>query len=170
MTVTSIYPMIKTFAALIAALSFTLPAVARVDPGTTQLLQTLTEYGVTIEYNPSHCRGNSYQGRYTTAKVLSLCYQGTPTASDHDTVRHEAFHFLQHCATIRRGDQGITPLALNHSQRNQWVSQVLRSGTIQEIKSTYPVRAHQVELEAFAAASHYDASQLATLITKWCVK
>ena len=162
--------MLKPLAAIIAALSFTLPAVARVDPGTTQLLQTLTEYGVTIEYNPSHCRGNSYQGRYTTAKVLSLCYQGTPTASDFDTVRHEAAHFLQHCANLRRGGQGIAPLANNHTERNQWVSQVLRSGAIQEIKSTYPQTHHQVELEAFAMAHHYSANQIAKLITQWCVK
>jgi hypothetical protein len=161
--------MIKSLAAFIAAFTLTVPAVATVDPGTTRLLQTIQEYGVTIEYNPSHC-SKGYQGRYTTAKVMSLCYRGAPTASDHDTVRHEAFHFLQHCASLRRGDLGITPLAISTTKRNQWVSQVLHSGTIRDIKTTYPVRNHQVELEAFAAARHYNADQLATLITRWCIK
>jgi len=161
--------MFKPLAALIAATTLSVPAIATVDSGTPQLLQTLTEYGVTIRYNPAAC-SQGWQGQYTTAKVLSLCYSGKPTASDFDTVRHETFHFLQHCASIRRGARGIQPLAINPTQRQQWVSSVLRSGHISEIKSTYDAKFHQVELEAFAAAAHYDANQLATLVRKWCVK
>jgi len=161
--------MFKPLAALIAAVTISVPAVAKVDPGTTQLLQTLTEYGITIEYNPSHC-SNGYAGRYTTDKLMTLCYKGQPTANDFDTIRHETFHVLQHCAAMRRGESGIRPLAINTNERSQWVSSVLRQGTINEIKSTYPSRAHQVELEAFAAATHYNANQLATLITKWCIR
>ena len=162
--------MFKLLAALIAAVTFSVPAVAKVDPGTTQLLQTLQEYGVTIEYNPSHC-SNGYSGRYTTEKVLTLCYKGQPTANDHDTTRHETMHVLQHCAAIRRGDtRGIVPLAINPNQRNQWVSSVLSSGQINQIKQNYPARAHQVELEAFAAAAHYNAYELASLVKAWCFK
>ena len=161
--------MFKPLAALIAASTLTVPAIATVDSGTPQLLQTLTEYGVTVLYNPPVC-SEGWQGQYTTKKVMSLCYSGQPTASDFDTVRHETFHFLQHCASQRRGERGIKPLAINPSQRQQWVSSVLRSGDISEIKSTYPTKYHQVELEAFAAAAHYDANQLATLVRKWCLK
>lgn len=161
--------MFKPLAALIAASTLTVPAIATVDSGTIQLLQTLTEYGVTVLYNPPAC-SEGWQGQYTTKKVLSLCYVGKPTASDFDTVRHEAFHMLQHCASQRRGERGIKPLAINQTQRQQWVSSVLRSGDITEIKSVYPTKYHQVELEAFAAATHYDANQLATLVRKWCVK
>lgn len=156
-------------AAAVAAVSITMPSLAKVDSGSTNLIQTLHEYGVTVLYNPSTCSGG-FQGQYNTGKVMTLCYQGAPTASDHDTLRHEAFHFLQHCAAIRRGQNGIYPLAINPNQRAQWVSQVLRSGQIDEIKRTYPQHHHQVELEAFAAAAHYDANDLATLITRWCVK
>ena len=162
--------MFKPLAALIAAVTISVPAVATVDPGTTQLLQTLTEYGITIEYNPSHC-SNGYSGRYTTNKLMSLCYKGQPTAFDHDTVRHETMHVLQHCAALRRNDQrGIVPLAIDPNERNQWVSSVLRQGQITEIKTQYPIRAHQIELEAFAGAAHYTSNQLATLVTKWCHK
>ena len=162
--------MFKPLAALIAAVTISVPAVAKVDPGTPQLLQTLTEYGITIEYNPTHC-SNGYAGRYSTSKVMSLCYKGQPTAFDHDTVRHETMHVLQHCAALRRGDQrGIVPLAIDPNQRNQWVSSVLASGQIAQIKSEYPLRAHEIELEAFAAATHYSSTQLATLVTKWCFK
>ena len=162
--------MFKPLAALIAAVTLSVPAVARVDPGTTQLLQTLTEYGIAIEYNPSHC-SNGYAGRYTTGKVLTLCYKGQPTANDFDTVRHETMHVLQHCAAIRRSDtRGIVPLAINPNERTQWVSSVLRDGHINEIKQRYPARAHQVELEAFAGAAHYNSNQLASLVKAWCIK
>ena len=156
-------------AASVAAISMTMPALAKVDLGSMHLIQTLDEYGVTVLYNPSTC-SQGFQGQYNTRKVMTLCYSGAPSASDHDTLRHESFHFLQHCAAIRRGQTGILPLAINSNQRAHWVSQVLRSGQINEIKRTYPEHHHQVELEAFAAASHYKAHELASLITRWCVK
>ena len=160
----------RLLTAALAAVSFAMPVSAKVDPGTTQLLQTLTEYGITIEYNPAHC-SNGYSGRYTTDKLMTLCYRGQPTANDFDTVRHETMHVLQHCAALRRGDsRGIVPLAINPTERNQWVSSVLRDGHITEIKRNYPVRAHQVELEAFAGAAHYSSIELASLVKSWCFK
>jgi len=161
--------MFKPLAALIAAATFAMPVSAKVDPGTSRLLQTLTEYGVTVEYNPSHC-SNGYNGRYTTAKVLTLCYRGAPTANDFDTVRHETFHFLQHCAAIRRGQNGIYPLAVNNSARTDWAYSILGANSISQIKSTYDSHHHQVEIEAFAAANHYSADELATLVRRWCIK
>ena len=159
-----------TAAATVAAVSFTMPALAKVDAGTPQLLQTLTEYGITIEYNPAHC-SNGYAGRYTTDKLMTLCYEGQPTAFDFDTVRHETMHVLQHCAALRRGDRrGIVPLAINPNERNHWVSSVLRQGQINQIKTDYPTRAHQIELEAFAGAAHYSAADLTKLVKSWCTK
>ena len=156
-------------ACAVAAVSVAMPALAKVDPGTPRLLQTLNEYGVTVRYNPPGC-GEGWAGRYSTDKVMSLCYSGQPDADDHDTVRHETAHFLQHCATLRRGGRGITPLAINPNERQQWVSTVLRRGHINQIKSVYPQRVHQIELEAFAMAAHYSSSELATLVTQWCVR
>ena len=168
MTVTTTsFQMLKPLAALIAATTLSMPVSAKVDPGTTHLLQTLTDYGVTVLYNPSTCTGR-FQGRYNINKVMTLCYSGTPTASDHDTVRHEAFHYLQHCAAIRRGSQGIEPLAANSTKRLQWVYKVLKPQSVEAIKRTYPTAHHQVEIEAFAAAHHYSAYDLVGLIKKWC--
>ena len=161
--------MIKHLAALLAATTFSMPVSARVDSGSVQLLQTLTDYGVTVLYNPSTCTGK-FQGQYTTRKVMTLCYSGAPTASDFDTLRHESFHFLQHCAAIRRGSHGIEPLAANSTKRLQWVHKVLTPQSIAAIKRTYPAHHHQVETEAFAAAHHYSAYDLVGLIKKWCVK
>ncbi len=161
--------MFKPLAALIAAATLSVPAIAKVDPGTVQLLQTLQEYGVTVEYNPDHC-SNGYQGRYTTAKLMTLCYKGTPTAEAFDTVRHETAHFLQHCAAIRHGRNGIFPLAMNNSQRTNWTYSILGANNISSIKSLYPEAHHQVEIEAFAMASHYSANELVALIKQWCIK
>lgn len=161
--------MIKALTAFIAAATLSIPVSAKVDPGTINLLNTLDDYGVTILYNPSTCSGE-FQGQYTTKKVMTLCYSGQPTAADFDTIRHETFHFLQHCAAMKRGERGIKPLAVNSTKRSTWVGQVLSSGHIDQIKRNYPVHHHQVELEAFAAAYHYSANDFVTLIKSWCIK
>jgi hypothetical protein len=156
-------------ACAVAAVSVSTPALARVEPGTTQLLQTLTDYGVTIQYNPPSCNGR-FKGRYNTHKIMTLCYQGVPTASDFDTVRHETWHFLQHCAELNRGGNLIAPLAQNSTKRTTWVTKVLNPSSINQIKRNYPEAHHQIELEAFAAAQHYTATDLINYIQVWCRK
>ncbi len=156
-------------ASAVAAVSMALPALAKVDPGTVKLLQTLQEYGVTIHYNPSDCN-RTFQGSYNTSKVMKLCYSGSADANDHNTVRHEAFHYLQHCANERRGGTGLRPLAINPHERQQFVSKALNRSSITTITSSYPARAHQIELEAFAAAEVYSATDLITYIRSWCMK
>jgi hypothetical protein len=162
--------MFKPIAALIAAATFAMPATARVDPDSVALLQTLEEYGVTVNYNPSACTG-SFHGSYNTGKVMNLCYRGnSPTAEDHNTLRHEAFHYLQHCANVRRGGTGLRPLAVNPNQRQQFVNEALSRSYINSIQESYPARAHQIELEAFAAAEVYTAGELINYIRSWCTK
>jgi hypothetical protein len=160
--------MIKPIEVLIAAATFAMPATAKVDPDSVALLQTLQEYGVTVHYNSREGCTGGHHGSYNTAKVMHLCYQGSPTAEDHNTLRHEAFHYLQHCANVRRGGQGLRPLAINPGQRQQFVAQALGNGYINQIKSLYPAHAHQIELEAFAAAETYTARELITYIKSWC--
>jgi len=161
--------MLKHLTALAAVLTMAVPATAKIDSGTIRLLQTMEEYGVTVIYNPTDCN-QGFAGRYSTKKELTVCYQGSPTAHDHDTVRHEATHFVQHCAALRRGRDAIQPIAANPAIRSQWVSSVLNTRAINQIKETYPEHHHQVELEAFASAAHYSAKDLTALIRQWCVK
>ena len=163
--------MIKPLAVFIAAATFAMPATARVDPDSVALLQTLQEYGVTVHYNSTKGCTGGHHGSYNTAKVMHLCYRGSqPTAEDHNTLRHEAFHYLQHCANERRGGTGLRPLAINPGERQQFVLKALGNGYISQIKSLYPARAHQIELEAFAAAETYTAGELITYIRSWCTK
>ena len=101
---------------------------------------------------------------------MTLCYRGAPKADDFDTVRHETAHFIQHCASIRRGEQGLNPIAVNPTKRNRWVTQVLSAHKINRIKSSYNPRVHQIELEAFAMAEYYTANDLIGYIEAWCDK
>ena len=163
--------MIKPIAVLIAAATFAMPATAKVDPDSVALLQTLQEYGVTVHYNsPKGCTGG-HHGSYNTAKVMHLCYRGSqPTAEDFNTLRHESWHYLQHCANERRGGTGLRPLAVRPNERADFVLKALGNGYISQIKEIYPARAHQIELEAFAAAEVYTAAEIITYIKSWCIK
>lgn len=162
--------MLKPIAVLIAAATFAMPATAKVDSDSVALLQTLQEYGVTVHYNSTEgCTGGRH-GSYNTAKVMHLCYQGSPTAGDFNTLRHESWHFLQHCANERRGGTGLRPLAVRPNERADFVLKALGNGHISSIKKAYPARAHQIELEAFAAAEVYTAAEIITYIKDWCRK
>ena len=154
-----------------ALITLQTPVSAKYDPGTVELLQTVQRYGATVEYNPTHCRNSSYSGRYTVnGRRLSLCYSGRPSADAFDTVRHEAWHFLQHCAARRRGyGDSIRPVARNTDHRTQWIHRALTRPHIHRIASVYPAHTHAVELEAFAAADYYSAAQIASFIRQWCV-
>ena len=157
-------------AALAATVALCTPAFARVDPGTVELIRTAEQYGATFLYNPSGC-GGAYLGYFKPFnQEIALCYRGTPRAADHDTVRHEVWHFVQYCAAQRRGLRGITPVAINPTVRHQWVSQYLKPAKISRIRSAYPRHQHETELEAFAAAQHYTSSQIAGVVRKWCVR
>ena len=158
-------------AALVASLALVSPASARVESGTPGLLKLLGEYGVTVLYNPSRCSSGKFHGSYAPAtKTMSLCYQGTPGAEAHDTVRHEAWHVVQHCATSRRGQYPLYPVALDESARRAWLTKSLTSRAIAGIKEAYPAEVHAVELEAFAAARVYSAADIGGYIRAWCTK
>lgn len=161
--------MLKHLTALLAALSLAVPATAKVDNGTIELIQTLEEYGVTMLYNTAAC-SEGFAGRYTTQRQLTVCYRGTPRADAYDTIRHEATHFVQHCAALRRGRNRILPIAANNVTRNQWVKSILDTSIIDHVIDSYPQHHHQVELEAFASAAHYSAKDLTALIQQWCRK
>jgi len=158
-------------AALAASVALSAPIYATVDAGTPSLIRTAEEYGATFRYNPPGC-GRSYAGRYRLSnQTIDLCYTGAPGARDHDTVRHEVWHFVQHCASRRRGHtRYLVPLSRETAKRNVWVSQYLSASHIERIRKVYKPALHDVELEAFAAARHYSASQIAGVVRQWCIK
>ena len=158
-------------AALVA--SFTLcatPALARIDQGTTPLLQSLPSYGITVALNPPGCSQSGFHGSYNTAtKKLMVCYTGRPVAEDHDTVRHETFHAIQHCvATKRRSTSALLEPILTGAGLRSFVSNTLSDREIIDIKSHYPRNRWNTEMEATAAAKRYTAYQMKALLRQWC--
>lgn len=161
----------RIMAAVAASVAIASPSLAKVDSGTVSLLTTAQQYGIRVQYNPPRCNGANYHGSYIPAiRTIALCYKGTPTAEDHNTVRHEMWHAVQHCGGLRRGFDGVLPLSNNTTLRTRWVAQYLRTTDINRIKSLYPRAVHDTELEAFAAAQHYSASQIEGVLRKWCIK
>ena len=162
--------LIRRLSALVAG--FTLcatPALARIDKGTTPLLQSLPSYGIDVRLNPPDCALKPFHGYYdSSTRVLAVCYRGRPKADDHDTVRHEAFHAIQHCAGMKAGYNGrIQPILTGQAFRS-FVLNSLPPQKIVEIKSNYPRDRWNVEMEAFAAASVYSADQIFKLVHQWC--
>lgn len=161
----------RIMAAIAASVAIAIPAYSRVDPGTMDLIRTAEQYGATFEYNTREC-GERFKGRYRLSdKRITLCYSGVPGADGHDTVRHEVFHFIQHCRAIRSNYKyGLMTLSSDNTLRTRWVAQYLTPSKIKTIKRIYPAHQHQVELEAFAAAAHYTATDLQYLVRSWCLR
>jgi hypothetical protein len=158
----------RLLAAVAASVAFAVPAFGKVDAGTMDLIRTAERHGARFEYNSSVC-GGRFNGRYRYHdRLITLCYRGTPTANDYDTVRHEVFHFIQHCRARRMRYNGYLPLAFNDTLRDRWVQQNLTPSAIRSIRATYRPHQHAIELEAFAAANHYNARQMSQLLRTWC--
>ena len=159
--------MIKsTFIGLLGALTIATPAHARIDSGTGNLLRLIDSKGVKVVEGAS-CRGNVH-GMFVSypTKELHVCFDGVPDANDHDTVRHEAWHYLQSCRTPPG-----QPLRAHITNKQQYVDFVTRgttAGIRDNVFMTYPNHKHKTELEAFAAARLLTSNEIATLIRQTC--
>ena len=160
---------LRPLAALISAATLSVaPALATIDPHTPALLQTVRRYGVKVLLNPIHCDGR-FQGSYDSLKhELTVCYTKPATDSDHDTVRHEAFHAAQSCAAEKNGYPNQVKPILTGPALNAFVKDVLSDKQIVDIKSMYPRRMWLSELEAFAAAQRYSSEQMARIVVINC--
>ena len=146
-------------------------AVSRIEPGTGDLLRTMATLGVRVYPNSDVCpEGSTGMFTYIPRLELHICYEGNNlTANDFDTVRHEAWHYLQYCVTPKEP----IPLHTFYSDKDSYV-QFIRNGlsdtTVKRISSSYRDNVLAPELEAFAAAQQLTAGQISSLIRKHCVK
>ena len=158
----------------IAALSFTLsatPVSARIEEGTPDLLSLLMDSGITVTVNGPNCASGEYHGVYRflgMKREMDLCPGSEVTAIDHATVRHEAFHAVQHCINTIRGTELTTPLEQDPEELWADAQQYLHPQTIQHILDTYPRDNWGVELEANIAERVMTAEELSELFTKAC--
>jgi len=155
----------KLAAVTVAAAALAVPAVAKVDAGTPLLIRTAEAHGASFVYNSDRC-GQDFAGLFERAQQrITLCYE-TADADAHDTVRHEVWHLVQHCAARKKGSP-FEPVA-RPGDLDAFVRSQLSDDHIVRIKSVYPKHQHLTELEAFAAAEAYTAAQMIPLVEGWC--
>ena len=160
----------RLMTAALAAVSFALPVSAEIQPGTYDLLDTVEDH-LTVKYNTGSCSQPGVVGSYKLGnKTLTLCPGLEATADDHDTVRHEVWHAIQHCL----GDAdsySLTPVFKpNTPDWWKFVGADLTVATAGHIQDSYPKSAWDVEYEAFVMAQTLTSSEIEGLFIKSCVK
>ena len=85
--------------AAVVAVSTVLPAQAKFDTGTNDLLDTLNNHGFVVSVDSDDCPTDgsilgSYRSQGLMYREMLLCPNGTVDAIDHSTVRHEMTHVL----------------------------------------------------------------------------
>ena len=91
---------------------------------------------------------------------MRLCPGDTVDAGDHNTVRHETVHAIQHCVNVARGTSTDTAVIDDPDQLLVWAREHLTRREIQWIQDTYPRDQWMTEIEAFAGANAYTSAEL----------
>ena len=164
--------MIKYIIGAVAALGFAAsPALATTDFTTQDLLDILEDGGIVITVNSDDC-DSTYYGRYEWSGMrrrIRLCPGETVDAIDHSTVRHEAWHAIQHCVNVARESHYRDPVHENTAKLMATVNQVVSAEEIAYIKESYPQDQWLSELEATAAEHALTAEDIASTFTDVCV-
>jgi len=156
--------------ALMATIAMAIPAMAEVQPGTPNLIDKVNDH-LTVKIDDPFCdRHEGAAGAFNRGTmVINLCPRGAVDADDHDTVRHEVWHVIQHCLTPKTSKYLNTVMAVGSSDWNQHILGNLSYSRVQWIRESYPTTHHNAELEAFAVAQTLTATQISELFTKLCL-
>ena len=164
--------MIKRIAlAAIAAAACIMPVAAEVQPGTASLLETVDENGILVTINHQECATGMYNGQYRWLgfqRELRLCPGETVDARDHQTVRHEVIHAIQHCINVARRTHTDTPVIQDPDELLAWARDYLSMEEIKWIQSAYDRSQWLTEIEAFAGARAYTSSELEKIFLDAC--
>ena len=159
--------MIKTLSTAITAVLLTFsPTCARIEGGTGDLLRLVESYGVDVQSSSTRCKPGVDGMFVHKPPAIHICHDGRPDKSDHDTVRHEVWHYLQSCVTPD-GARMLRP----YFDRPAYVALIDSALTRQQqarIMHSYHERFAATELEAFAAAENLTADMIAYYIRKSC--
>ena len=158
--------------AAIAAAAVILPVQAEIQDGTESLINTLDANGVLVTINHADCATNGAHGQYRWAgmkREMRLCPGHTIDATDHRTVRHEVIHAIQHCVNVARGTSYDHPIITDQDTLKAMVINHLDQETVEFIFRNYDESQWLTELEAFAGAEAYTASELEDLFLQACV-
>ena len=161
----------RVLLAAIAATAVILPAAAEIQPGTGRLLETLDENGILVTINHEECATGTYSGQYRWRgfqREMRLCPGPTVDAGDHNTVRHETIHAIQHCVNTARGTSTDTAVIDDTDQLMRWAREHLSMREIKWIQDNYDRSQWLTEIEAFAGARAYTSSELEEMFLGVC--
>ena len=99
---------------------------------------------------------------------MRLCPGQTVDANDHNTVRHETIHAIQHCVNVARGTNTDTPIIDDADDFATFVLANLSQEDIEWVYSMYDESQWLTELEAFAGAKAYTSAELEKLFLDAC--
>ena len=162
----------KLVLAAVAAATAFMPVAAEVQPGTESLLRTVEEGGILVTYNVDACDTDNAHGSYRWAglrREIRLCPGQTVDAIDHNTVRHEVIHAIQHCVNAIRGTSMDTPIITDRNDFEEFVIENLSQEYINRVLRVYPRDQWPTELEAFAGANAYTATELEKFFRQVCM-
>ena len=159
----------KFMTAALAAVSFALPVSAEIQPGTYDLLDTVSDH-LTVQYNTDRCSPGVSGSYKSTNRTLTLCPGLEVTADDHDTVRHEVWHAIQHC--LMENQHASLTAVIKKDTPDWWkyVGANLTVAQAQWIQKAYPKSHWDVEYEAFVMANTLTSSEIEGLFIKACVQ
>ena len=154
--------------AALAACSIALPATATVQPGTLSLIKTVAG-SLNVVMNDTSCTPGMAGSYQLSTKTLTLCPGSDVDADDHDTVRHEVWHAVQHCLT-KDINKGLEPVVTKNTD-DWWdfIGSNLSLKTAAWIHESYPKSHWDVEYEAFVMASTLTSAQIEEMFIRSCV-
>ena len=161
----------RVLLAAVAAAATFMPVGAEVQAGTNSLLETISSNGILVTINHDDCLTNGSNGQYRWLgfqREMRLCPGRTVDAGDHNTVRHETIHAIQHCINVARGTDTDTPIIDDADDFSDFVLANLSQEDIEWVMSVYDESQWLTELEAFAGANAFTSSELEDLFLDAC--
>ena len=161
----------KLLIAAVAAAATFMPVGAEVQPGTSSLLDTISANGILVTINHDDCLTNGANGQYRWLgfqREMRLCPGRTVDAGDHNTVRHETIHAIQHCINVARGTDTDAPIIDDADEFSDFVLANLSQEDIEWVMAMYDESQWLTELEAFAGANAFTSSELEELFLNAC--
>ena len=161
--------------ALTAVLTASAPLHARLDKGTSDLINYVDRNGINVTIDdPETCNDPKYYilGSYIHSgmkRTLSLCPGDDVDAIDHATVRHEVWHAIQHCINVARGTSLNSPVSEDTSKLMALVNQHVSASELQNIRQNYESSQWLLEYEAVLAENMFTAAEIQDLFKKACV-
>jgi hypothetical protein len=156
--------------ALFASMAIVSPAMAEVQPGTYDLIQTVKAH-MTVDIDTPFCdEQTGAAGAFDPKNErIILCPRGKVTADDHDTVRHEVWHVIQYCLTPNNSKVLAPVFEPGTTEWRTVILDGLSQRQIDKIKDVYPVAHHNVEIEAFSVARNLNAKQISKYFMQACI-